>query len=358
MNPARSVNMHVKIAYVGNVLSPVLDELSSQFSIQHEMHPDQLKEHLDDQSIFNLPDIIILEADESEKCFTFVEQIKKSSLLRGLIIIILASEKRNDWKLRALELKVHDYYTYPFPVEHLTERLNFLVKFKLIKPRLSELQEQVDVVYKLPFAKRLFDILLSATALIVLSPFLLIIAILIRLDSKGPIIYKSKRVGTGYNIFDFYKFRSMRTDADQLLKGLSSLNQYLESPEDLENDKAVFVKIKGDPRITRFGSFMRNTSIDELPQLFNVLKGDMSLVGNRPLPLYEAEMLTSNEWSLRFNGPAGVTGLWQISKRGQQVISERERKKLDNFYALKYSFWFDVEILFRTIPALFQKEKV
>jgi lipopolysaccharide/colanic/teichoic acid biosynthesis glycosyltransferase len=116
--------------------------------------------------------------------------------------------------------------------------------------------------------------------------------------------------------------------------------------------------IKNDPRITRIGGFLRSSSLDELPQLFNILMGDMSLVGNRPLPLYEAEMLTSNEWSMRFLGPAGLTGLWQISKRGKEDMSERERKKLDNFYAQNYSFWLDLKILLGTFPALFQKEKV
>jgi lipopolysaccharide/colanic/teichoic acid biosynthesis glycosyltransferase len=106
------------------------------------------------------------------------------------------------------------------------------------------------------------------------------------------------------------------------------------------------------------GNFLRNSSLDELPQLFNILRGDMSVVGNRPLPVYEAEMLTSNEWSMRFLGPAGLTGLWQISKRGKEDMSERERKKLDNFYAQKYSFWLDVKIIIGTVPALFQKEKV
>jgi lipopolysaccharide/colanic/teichoic acid biosynthesis glycosyltransferase len=95
-----------------------------------------------------------------------------------------------------------------------------------------------------------------------------------------------------------------------------------------------------------------------LPQLFNIIKGDMSVVGNRPLPVYEAEMLTSNEWSMRFLGPAGLTGLWQISKRGKEDMSERERKKLDNFYAQKYSLWLDLKIIIGTVPALFQKEKV
>jgi len=254
-----------------------------------------------------------------------------------------------------MRLKVHDFYIYPFAMSDLRERLNFLVKFKLIKPKLNDITEEVDTSYKIPFSKRLIDILISGTMLLILSPIMLVITIAIKLNSKGPVIYKSKRVGTGYNVFNFYKFRSMRTNADKLLVELSTQNQY--ANED-GGTKAAFVKIKDDPRVTKLGKFLRNSSLDELPQLFNILVGDMSLVGNRPLPVYEAEMLTSNEWSMRFLGPAGLTGLWQITKRGKLDMSERERKKLDNFYAQNHSFWLDMKIILRTVPALLQKEKV
>ena len=120
----------------------------------------------------------------------------------------------------------------------------------------------------------------------------------------------------------------------------------------------TFIKIKDDPRVTRVGKIIRNTSIDELPQLINVLKGDMSIVGNRPLPLYEAELLTSDRWAERFNAPAGITGLWQVEKRGSSEMSEEERKDLDNKYASKRSFVFDIKLILRTIPALFQTENV
>ena len=120
----------------------------------------------------------------------------------------------------------------------------------------------------------------------------------------------------------------------------------------------AFIKIKDDPRVTKAGSLMRNTSIDELPQLINVLKGDMSIVGNRPLPLYEAEKLTTDKYVLRFLAPAGLTGLWQVEKRGKAEMSEEERLMLDNAYAENYSLLGDIKLLFKTIPALFQKEKV
>ena len=119
------------------------------------------------------------------------------------------------------------------------------------------------------------------------------------------------------------------------------------------------MKIKDDPRVTRIGKHLRNLSIDELPQLWNVLKGDMSLVGNRPLPLYEAEKLTTDKYAMRFIAPAGITGLWQVSKRGGKgEMSEDERISLDNDYAKSYGLFFDLKLIFRTIPALFQKENV
>ncbi len=353
---------HLSIAYMGtNATSLLIKELPPEFFINKHQTLAELQDYLDNQSILTLPDVILIETDSDGACFKFIEKIKKNPLYRELIIVLLASEKDKAWKASALKLKVHDFYIMPFPIEHLIERLHFLVKFKLIRPQLSVL-ESSDVIYKLPRIKRIFDIAISAIAIILLSPVLILTAILIRLDSKGPIIYKSKRVGTGYNIFDFYKFRSMRVGADTQLEDLSNLNLYKneEYPDEESDDqkkRTTFIKLIDDPRITRFGSFIRRTSIDELPQLFNVLKGDMSLVGNRPLPLYEAEMLTSNDWSQRFMGPSGVTGLWQIKSRGKRDISERERKKFDNFYASKYSFWFDFEILIKTLPVILHKEK-
>ena len=135
-----------------------------------------------------------------------------------------------------------------------------------------------------------------------------------------------------------------------------SEEEYLEYKR--KQQAGTFVKFKNDPRVTKVGNFIRNTSIDELPQLINVLKGDMSIVGNRPLPLYEAEQLTSDDWGERFLAPAGITGLWQVMKRGKGEMSEEERKGLDNQYARKVSLWNDIRLILKTIPALFQKENV
>ncbi|MDR6782497.1 lipopolysaccharide/colanic/teichoic acid biosynthesis glycosyltransferase [Pedobacter africanus] len=350
--------INAKIVYFGKLLkSEVFEDFDSNFNIEHLEDADDFKRYLDSRSLLSLPDIILLEVDDNKDCFNQVSYIKNNPLLHGLVIVLLGIKENKEWRSKALKLQVNDYYTYPFPVEDFYERLNFLIKFKLIKPKLLELSKQMDVEYQIPLTKRVFDVLTSGFALLFLTPLFILVAILIKLESKGAVIYKSKRVGAGYKIFDFYKFRSMRSDADQMIASIADLNQY-SNESNKKNGKAAFVKFKNDPRITKLGSFLRRTSIDELPQLINVFIGDMSLVGNRPLPLYEAEQLTTNEWSTRFLGPAGLTGLWQISKRGKKDMSETERKELDNYYAANYSIFLDLKIIVKTIPALIQKEQV
>lgn len=350
MAPNKSISLLYSAPSFAGELLP---QLNASFEVHSEDNIEALDFYLRDQSLYTLPDVIILEVDELQQCFDYVDKLKKNVLLKGLVIILLAKKADPSVRDKAMKLKVNDLYNAPVPLNDLCERIFFLVKFKLIKPQLSDLSA-IDFTYKIPFSKRLFDILTSGFALLFLSPLLLLVGVIVALESKGPVIFKSKRVGTGYRIFDFYKFRSMRQGASEELKKLSDLNQYDKS----ESGDTTFVKLKNDPRITKFGSFIRKYSIDELPQLANVLLGDMSLVGNRPLPLYEAEMLTSNEWTMRFLGPAGLTGLWQVSRRGKADMSERERKKLDNFYAQNHSFWLDVKILLKTLPAVVQKEQV
>ncbi|HXB90918.1 MAG TPA: sugar transferase [Puia sp.] len=203
------------------------------------------------------------------------------------------------------------------------------------------------------WTKRLFDIVVSALALLVLSPVFLLICILIRLESRGKVFYVSKRAGRGYKIFNFYKFRTMVADAEKRMNELTHLNQYI-----TQSDGAVFFKINDDPRITRIGKFLRNTSLDELPQLVNVFLGHMSLVGNRPLPLYEAKELTTDDYAARFMAPAGITGLWQVKKRGNKDMSAEERISIDIMYAAKCSFATDLWIIANTPSALIQKANV
>ena len=329
--------------------------------------------------------------------------VKKRLGLSHVPFILITPENalvRNRKEIIRHKKYIDDLFPFPFDFDKLLTRIRFLIYYlnelKELKP-----DEMGQRSYKIPVIKRLFDIVVSFVALIILSPLLIVVALAIKIESKGGVIYKSKRVGTGYKIFDFFKFRSMYTGADLKLKELSHLNQY-QQPE--EEDQTIivqepcprckklpegehcspvlyvggekiceywysemikrkkgstFVKIENDPRITKVGKIIRNTSIDELPQLFNVLKGDMSIVGNRPLPLYEAELLTSDDWSARFLAPAGITGLWQVKLRGKGgKMSEEERKSLDNEYAQNYSFWSDIKLILSTIPALFQKENV
>lgn len=202
-------------------------------------------------------------------------------------------------------------------------------------------------------SKRFFDIAMACIGIVVLSPIFLLIALAIKLESRGPIFYISKRAGRGYRIFNFYKFRTMYQGADKRIGALKHLNQYASAPQG-----AVFFKIHNDPRITRVGRFLRNTSLDELPQLLNVLLGDMSLVGNRPLPLYEAATLTTDDYAARFMAPAGITGLWQIKKRGNKDMSAEERVHIDIDYATRCSFATDFWIIANTPSALLQKENV
>ncbi len=314
--------------------------------------------------------------------------------------IVVAPERTKEQIREAMDAKVDDFYAKPLDPEQLLGRLRRLAQLKTVMSSAASGQSgttsQLEE-YKIGFLKRSFDIFVALTALIVLSPLLLITILAIRLESKGKVYYISKRVGTGYKIFNFLKLRSMYPDADKRLKEFQHLNQYNSEEEEVvaetqeqkvaasggatlygddirvdeqahlrskkQEQARAFVKFDNDPRITKVGHIIRKLSIDELPQLINVLKGDMSIVGNRPLPLYEAELLTTDDWIKRFNGPAGITGLWQVEARGRtSKMSPEERKELDNKYVeianSKYAFWKDMWIILRTIPAVFQKENV
>ena len=232
-----------------------------------------------------------------------------------------------------------------------SKKITFMKKEKAI--RKEELRNMADIEPADFILKRILDIAISSILLILLSPVFLIIAIAIKIESRGPIFYNSKRAGRGYKIFKFHKFRTMEVNADKKVEQLYALNQYGTSDR-----SAKFFKVANDPRITKVGKILRNTSLDELPQLFNVLKGQMSLVGNRPLPLYEAATLTTNDCVERFMAPAGITGLWQIKKRGQTDMSAEERVSLDISYARKFNLLYDFWIMARTPAALFQKDNV
>ena len=236
---------------------------------------------------------------------------------------------------------------------NLNLKIRFLQKYKsrtkeIEKQRREETKEVLTRSMN-DYLKRTLDVLISSASLILLAPLFLIISLAIRMETKGNIFYVSKRAGMGYRIFNFYKFRTMTQDAEDSRKKYVHLNLYPYS------DLARFFKVENDPRITKIGSFLRNTSLDELPQLFNVLRGDMSLVGNRPLPLYEAENLTTDILAKRFMAPAGMTGLWQVQKRGKSNMTADERIGLDLNYADKSNLLMDMWIMAHTPQALMQK---
>lgn len=337
--------------------------------------------------------------------------IRAQSEFDSIPFVLLSKEFSVDVYKNAFKKKIDDFYvTTITDPNYILNRIEFLCAHRKPISKKETIKVKVKVKeegYKMPVSKRIFDILVASSVLLVASPFLLLILLAIRLESKGKVYYISKRVGR--KTFDFYKLRSMRTGSDELLKKLAAeKNQYkkeeiksedstldipcpkcsalpegescspimyidthqicdywfnVQKRESAKNN-STFVKIVDDPRITKVGKFIRNTSIDELPQLINVLKGDMSIVGNRPLPVYEAEMLTGDDLSKRFLAPPGITGLWQVELRGKGGnMSEEERMRLDNEYADQfvgdnYSFWYDIKLILRTIPALFQSDTV
>ena len=336
---------------------------------------------------------LFIEQVELSKDIADIRSIRK--MYPGLYMVLVIDSITKEEATEYLKAGVNNTIKYETNSEVLKDLSTFLTRRKEQKIEALQLQTQNLKAFRLPSWKRIFDIFFSGIALLFLSPLLIATAIAIRLESKGPIIYKSKRVGSNYQIFDFLKFRSMYTNADKHLKDYNSLNQYQtdsieediiweETPDFEENEneivlisddfviseeayinkktqeqKNAFVKLENDPRITRIGRIIRKYSIDELPQLIHILKGDMSVVGNRPLPLYEAELLTSDEYIDRFMAPAGLTGLWQVEKRGNSgKMSADERKQLDIKYAKTFSFWLDMKIILKTVTAFIQKENV
>lgn len=357
--------------------------------------------------------IVFVEQSVRNEDVTAITYIKKKS--KSAYIILLTRDLSDEDRKIYQKCGINDTISLNSSVTELNKKIQFIsdregMLFDDEAPRYRMLR------FKIPVWKRLFDIIFSLLGIIILSPVFIITAIAIRLESKGPIMFKSKRVGTNYTIFDFLKFRSMYADAEARLKEVAKTegNQYAEKDkteedeqksvitaplgaeaemmmmnmgmesdmmisddevmlvgddyvvaesdfnkekqEDIEN---AFVKIENDPRVTKVGKFIRKYSIDELPQLFNILKGDMSIVGNRPLPLYEAEKLTADSSIDRFMAPAGLTGLWQVEERGKGgMMSAEERKQLDITYGRNYSFKMDMQILFRTITGFVQKDNV
>ncbi|MBR6867577.1 MAG: sugar transferase [Prevotella sp.] len=355
--------------------------------------------------------IVFYEKNVRSEDITAITYLRKkcSNIYIILLTDQLTAEERDTYQ----KCGINDTLNIAASVTELNKKIQFISDRESIMFD-DQVSKKHILRFKIPLWKRLFDIFFSGLAIIFLSPVFILTAIAIKLESPGPVLFKSKRVGTNYTIFDFLKFRSMYTDAEKRLKEVSKTagNQYAEKPEEeephatitaplgdeaemammamgMESDMMIsdeevmlvgddfvvaesdfskqkeeeinnaFVKIENDPRVTKVGRFIRKYSIDELPQLFNILKGDMSIVGNRPLPLYEAEKLTADSSIDRFMAPAGLTGLWQVEERGKGgMMSAEERKQLDIIYGQTYNFMLDMKIIFRTLTSFVQKENV
>jgi exopolysaccharide biosynthesis polyprenyl glycosylphosphotransferase len=192
--------------------------------------------------------------------------------------------------------------------------------------------------------KRYFDLICAAILLLVLSPVYLVVAVLIKLDSPGPVFFKQNRIGLHGQQFKIWKFRTMIVNAEKVQASLEAKNEIKDG---------VLFKLKDDPRITRIGKFLRLYSLDELPQLFNVLLGEMSLVGPRPLPIRDVEKFKTKHF-IRQEVLPGITGLWQVSGRSD-IDNFEDGVKLDISYIENWSFWLDLEILVKTVGVVLQK---
>ncbi len=402
----------IGVVYLGN--SPQTEERLKYlpgrkvtFAKTYKEAAEACKPHVKDEHF-----IVFYEKNVRTEDVTAITYLRKNC--EGLYIILLTDPLTNEERQVYQQCGINDTLDPKATVTELNKKIQFISNRESVLFD-TQVSKKRILRFQIPLWKRIFDIVCSSIGIILLSPVLLITAIAIKLESKGPVLFKSKRVGTNYKIFDFLKFRSMYIDAEERLKELSkSNNQYAEhndAPEgetkstitaplgdeaemmmlnmgmesemmisddetmlvgddfvmaesdfnkqkEEENSNA-FVKIENDPRVTKVGRFIRKYSIDELPQLFNILKGDMSVVGNRPLPLYEAEKLTVDSSIDRFMAPAGLTGLWQVEERGKGGnMSAEERKQLDITYGQTYNFKLDMKIIFRTLFAFVQKENV
>jgi lipopolysaccharide/colanic/teichoic acid biosynthesis glycosyltransferase len=240
-------------------------------------------------------------------------------------------------------------------MEHITEQITFEKWSSLPEVLTSTNDSQLYFAYK-----RCLDVTIAVMALIGLLPLLLVVALLIKLDSPGPVFFRQERIGSkrrtkdGHNSwevqkFKIYKFRSMVNNADDSVHR-AYIKAFVEGSAEERTDSTARFKLGRDPRLTRIGHFLRKTSIDELPQLINVLAGDMSLVGPRPVPEYEVAEYREAWHYGRLATTPGITGYWQVMGRGQ--VSFEEMVRLDLEYIRRQSLWLDLKILWLTVPTV------
>jgi len=257
----------------------------------------------------------------------------------------LLQEPKRMWKRYILGNPLFLIRIYLWNKKQKEERLQKYYETSLEKRRYSLLEHTSLLSYRLyPIMKRMLDIFVTALAVLMLSPLMLTVAIVIRAESKGNVFFTQARVGRNGKLFNMYKFRSMVQDAESLKKDLVDTN---------ESEDGVIFKMKDDPRITKVGKFIRKWSIDELPQLFNVLNGDMSLVGPRPPVPSEVAEYVSNDLK-RLHITPGITCYWQVS--GRSEIPFKQQVELDKKYISTRSLLIDIKILLATVPAVLAKK--
>jgi len=347
--------MGIKAIYIGDNID-LIERLTKESSIESLSVTTQTLNVV--KSIESL-DLVIYEVSTNRNDLMVVKNLKES-LKKHKIILFIIKQNAHNFGIDYIKSGANDVFDFDSDPANIIQRYEFIRDNyeTLTKKKKDNLQS-----FKLPIWKRAFDIVFSSLMLLILAPLFLIIIILILIGSSGSPFYASPRVGTGYCVFGFLKFRSMYKGSDNKGEIKAKKNRFTKMLDSWQSDSEKFKNYQpveiNDPRITRIGKFLRKTNIDELPQFINVLKGDMSIVGNRPLSLFEAEKFTTDQWAERFFAPAGITGLWQVTNRSRaKLMSVEERKQLDVEYAENYSFWFDLKILLRTIPILFQPKNL
>lgn len=306
--------------------------------------------------------------------------------------IILLNEIKNSDRMLAMQKGIAEIFSKPINKYALMVRVPYLIENYNCK----NISHAASFSYKLPRTKRIFDVLFAGFVMIILSPIFLIIAILLKIESKGAIFYFTLRAGSGYNVFKFYKFRTMydgttnkskndhhlnkfvfenlNTDTaggivkelckDCALAGTICLNplyddraincEKLYFQRRINNSQSALVKIRINSEVSKVSRFICSMSLDKLPQLWNAFIGDLSIVGNRPLPLHEAEKITTDKYARRFIAPSGLTGVWRVEKK--VIMTEDERLDFDNNYPITNSFVNDIRIIIKTFPALFRTQ--
>lgn len=363
----KNINEKLKVLHIGadpEFISPIVYEsylieieaIDNVFSVSQWIRTN------------GMPDALICEKSlQGENSLGFCNfWVKQFDQDKRIPIILLDDEKNREILSDELRNKVDGVFSRPANIEALISKILQIRRTKSLPN--SDLGTELNTFkpYKSTFIKRTFDLIAASIGLVTVSPLLLIFIIAIRIGSKGGVFYISRRVGSGFKVFDLYKLRSMYIHGDKRLKELAYVNEYIKEEQAIHPEKANQVlhpashhygnssTITGDPRITRVGHIIRRLKIDELPQLLNVIKGDISIVGNRPLPIYEAELLTTDDWTDRFNSPAGITGPWKaVTPRKLKAMSHEERNRLQNRYSEiakgSLSFWKDMWLILRTI---------